>query len=250
MYLEFVKLWNSTDKEIEDYVEKNGSLGIDEWKWERFIMLDEKLYAIEWESPEAVPINEKPPTIETPEVIRKEAKKMHIVIKLVQIARKFKDEWLNNKETVDTGESLKEVLIDFMKVIDIKTPLHYEPEKDIIKGKPLHLLERADLFLADVFNAALLRISPQIKIIDGETSLDFNYPCSLAQIWYALITDIIKNIPPRICKYCGEIFKPKKAWGEYCTSAHQEAAKSRRYRRNQGQTNNRGRPPKKKEKGE
>jgi hypothetical protein len=401
MYLKFAELWNATDKEIEDFVEKNGSLGIDAWKWERFITVDEKLYAIEWNSAKAVPVNEILPVIETPEAIRKEARKMRVVIELVQTARKFKDVWfqmagriekrgknkweliaykevmdykdrkpgdkikkgqplypskivtieqacerenckdcpqdslvikgftlehfnkalkskkkhclirakVNNllyefmdEVTVDAEKKLREVLIEFMRVMD------YEPGSGIIEGHPVYLLERADSFLIDFFNTALLHVSPQIRILIGtlplldlqnrllqsqkpedlapimeelkhqegvklpenfsdlsfeekkqallgldidygETSLDFTYSCLLAQIWYALITDIIKKVPPRICKHCGELFKPNKAWGEYCSTAHQEAAKSRRHRRNKGQTNKRGRPPKKREGG-
>ena len=216
-----------------------------------------------------VPPGNVPPMDETPELIRQEARKMYLFIKLWQIA----GECTNNDGSF-LGEQFFERRFEVKQMVDELLGLW--PDLPIM-GMRYPPPGRTSLMMFDqdvgetviwypdiyrLFNDILSRVRLKVardKSMFGKSPFFFNIKngsmeikesCLLARLWYEMISDMIKGVtPPRLC-YCGILFFPDRPNQDYCSPDCQEAAKKHRQRARNATKDGRelrptrGRPPK------
>ncbi len=114
IYMNFANLHNRSDGEARAFIEKHGPLGIDprnsdpSWDYSGKLQKDRQWFFIPWENAWPVPEEKARLEEETPDVIRREARKMYLIIELWEIVGEHinggipTEEFFKRKKDVDS----------------------------------------------------------------------------------------------------------------------------------------------------
>ncbi len=241
-YTSFAELHNKSDDKILAFIKKNGPLGLNPRKgnyiggnrisWDyagSFIDYDRgKRFFIPWESAPPVPERKVSNIEETPDIVRREAKKVYLVIQLWQIAYECTDKGgkLNNELFFNRRFEINHLtseLEELWPTIPIMYPTYPPPGRTTPMGFDRNVGEtRISIpHFEYLFDNILLRIRFKIardKDIYGKSPFMFNLQnghleikesCLLAKLWFEMISDMVEGkAPPRICPHCNQLFIP------------------------------------------
>ncbi|MFZ5612093.1 MAG: hypothetical protein ACOY3U_07985 [Bacillota bacterium] len=246
MYTEFSMLWKHTDEEIKTWLNKQGGkIGLWEWLYQSTVYFNEQLFMLPWESPIPIPAKELEGFTETIEAIRYESQKMYSTIQLFHSAQQYNLIYQQCKKDKNKLLQLKTSLYNFLSVVYNSQAM----DSSIEKGDDFVLLRMADDFLKDIFNAALLRVSPTVHFLielKERSGIQFTPTSKLSSFWFALVSNAILKgeCPqyPRICQSCGVVFIAGRPEASFCSDNCRNVSWQRNYRRRKGASTKRGRP--------
>jgi len=254
-YLKFAVLHDQPDESGLAFVQKHGALGLNpydspvSWEYSGMFLVGGpepaigqpdpglEIYFSRWGNAPPIKGEEVPVIKETPGLIRREARKMHIVIRLWGIVSESTDKAGNfqEKKLFAYEEEVKR-LTEELKALwpDISISGLEFPEKQIMIPDFAFLFDTVLLRIHFKVSRNTVRLdkSPFPYKTKGR-NLEIKEACLLAKLWYELVFDIMEGKDaPKFCPNCKQLFFPWYAGAgrDYCSPSCQAAAGSKRYR--------------------